>query len=485
MSLSLAVQSARSSLNAIGTQMSVTSRNVSSADDPSYSRKIASLVTEDGRVRVVISRATDTALYERMLSSTSELAGRKALLEGMKRLEETVGDTENGPSVAAQLGAFTTALDTYAARPDDGNLANAALAAAKNLVLTLNQASATVQAARVAADKEVAVSVSTINDLLGQFDKANRAVVTATASGADATDALDLRDRIVAQLSEQLGVHAVTRAGNDVALYADNGITLFDRGPRTVSFTPNLAYPSGAVGNAVTIDGVAVTGANSPMPLQAGRIVGEMALRDETAVTYEAQFDEIARSLVEAFAETDKGTPSTGPALAGLFTYPGGPSLPAGSKGLASSISVNPAADPEKGGSLWRLRDGGMNTGAGYAYNPDQAASFGDRLAELQKALDAQRSFPSSSALPATTTIQGAASASASWFEAARKAVSNQVDSESTFLSRVSTSLSNATGVNNDDETAMMLQLEKSYAASAKLITAANTMLQALLDAVR
>ena len=36
-----------------------------------------------------------------------------------------------------------------------------------------------------------------------------------------------------------------------------------------------------------------------------------------------------------------------------------------------------------------------------------------------------------------------------------------------------------------DDEVATMLQLEKSYAASAKLIATVNAMLQSLLDAVR
>ena len=40
-------------------------------------------------------------------------------------------------------------------------------------------------------------------------------------------------------------------------------------------------------------------------------------------------------------------------------------------------------------------------------------------------------------------------------------------------------------GVNGDDETALTLQLERSYTASAKLISVVNDLLKTLLDAVR
>jgi flagellar hook-associated protein 1 FlgK len=43
--------------------------------------------------------------------------------------------------------------------------------------------------------------------------------------------------------------------------------------------------------------------------------------------------------------------------------------------------------------------------------------------------------------------------------------------------------LSNATGVNLDAEMTNMLNLENSYASSAKLLTTVNSMFSALLDA--
>ncbi|SDA11403.1 flagellar hook-associated protein 1 FlgK [Methylobacterium sp. UNC378MF] len=484
MGLSVALNAARGSLQANAVQTDVVSRNIAGVDDSAYSRKIASLVTTEGPVRVVVNRASDTALFDKMIGSTSELAGREAILDGLKRLEETVGDTQADQSIAAKISALNVALGNAANLPNDNNLAKAAVVAAQDLARSLNHASDTVQSTRANADAEIDNSVKTINDLLAQFDTANKAVVLGTARGADISDALDTRDKILAQLSREVGISTIVRAGNDMAVYADNGSPLYERGARTVTFETTPDFGAGTSGHAVFIDGVSVTGKGSVMPLQAGRIVGQMTVRDEIGVTYQKQFDAIAGGLINALAETDQ-TASTGPALTGLLTYPGGPALPTATTGLASVIRINPAADLAQGGNPFTLRDGGMNTGAQYTYNTTHAAAFADRLRALRSALGTDRTFAADSELPLSASLQAAAESSASWLEATRKVASVQVDSESALLNRASTALSNATSVNRDDEVAAMLELEKSYAASAKLIATIHAMLQSLLDAVR
>ena len=64
-------------------------------------------------------------------------------------------------------------------------------------------------------------SVARINDLLTKFEKANQQVVSGTALGADVSDAMDTRDGLIAQLSEEIGITVVPRAGNDIALYTE------------------------------------------------------------------------------------------------------------------------------------------------------------------------------------------------------------------------------------------------------------------------
>ncbi|WP_112664671.1 flagellar hook-associated protein FlgK [Microvirga flavescens] len=488
MGLSLALNTARSSLLASSAQMSVVSRNTAGATDPAYSRKIASIVSGSGSARVVINRATDTALFYKMLETTSGAAGQQALLDGLDKLKQTVGDTALNTSPAARIGALNAALQQYAKEPDNLILGQAVVSKARSLVTTLNDATATIQNARAEADAGIADSVANINDLLSRLATVNQTVVKGTASGIDVSDALDTRDNILAKLSEEMGITVVTRENNDVAVYTDSGVTLFERTPRTVTFNATATYSASTVGAAVYIDGVQVTGQGAPMPLHEGRITGLATLRDDVATTYQSQLDEIARGLIEAFAESDQSAVPALPNVAGLFTYSGGPGLPAGPalQGLAGSLNVNALVDPAQGGTLELLRDGGIN-GAAYDYNPGAAgtnAAFSDRLYELADKLAADRAFNPALGLGATASLTGFAASSASWLEAGRKNTSSELGYRTTLLGHASEALSNATGVNMDDETALMLQLEKSYSASAKLISIIDEMLKTLLNAV-
>jgi flagellar hook-associated protein 1 FlgK len=58
-------------------------------------------------------------------------------------------------------------------------------------------------------------------------------------------------------------------------------------------------------------------------------------------------------------------------------------------------------------------------------------------------------------------------------------------DAQSAVLTDANSALSNATGVNLDEEAANLLRYQQAYQAAARIITAANQMFQALLDATR
>jgi flagellar hook-associated protein 1 len=59
------------------------------------------------------------------------------------------------------------------------------------------------------------------------------------------------------------------------------------------------------------------------------------------------------------------------------------------------------------------------------------------------------------------------------------------MENKGATLMRTEQALSNQTGVNIDQEMAMLLDLEHSYAASARMLQAVNDMLATLLNAVR
>ena len=71
-----------------------------------------------------------------------------------------------------------------------------------------------------------------------------------------------------------------------------------------------------------------------------------------------------------------------------------------------------------------------------------------------------------------------------SWIESQRQDVNAKVEYQNTLLDRSNSALSNVNGVNMDDEMSLMLQVERTYGASSKLISTIDAMVKTLLDAV-
>ena len=490
MTLTLALNAARSSLMAAGTQASAVSRNIAGATQDGYSRKNVLVTTIPGNGVYVagIQRATSAGLFYNVLKAASTSAKQDTIYNGLQRIAAaTIDDPELDQSPAAQIAKLKSALQQYATAPDNVTLAQAAVNAAKGVASSLNDATRTVQSVRADADADIATSVTTINQLLAQFETVNTAIVKGTITGADTTDHLDLRDSILSRLSQEVGVTVATRANNDMVIYTDSGVTLFETSARSVTFDQTYAFTAGIDGNAVYIDGVPVIGASAVMPIHGGKLGGLAALRDDASVSYQSQLDEIARGLIEIFAESDQ-TGAALPDVPGLFTYPGAPAIPASgliSAGLAGTITVASSVDQSVGGDPNLLRDGAISGNAAYNYNTGGEAGFFDRVQQLVDGLAQSRAFdPSALAKPNATLIDFAGS-SVSWLESQRKSASDESTYSQTLLERSAEALSNVNGVNMDDEMSFMLQVERTFSASSKLIATIDEMLRQLLAAVR
>jgi flagellar hook-associated protein 1 FlgK len=499
MSLSSALNIINSAFVANAGQSAVISSNISNASTANYAREIANLVTTaSGGVKIAsTTREANTALSDQVNSSTSQSAYEQALSDGLSTLAQTVSDsssasssagaTANGNSPSAMLANLQSALATYDASPTSASAGEAVVTAANDLTSSLNAGASAVQTVREQADSDMASSVSTINSLLSQFSSVNATIVSGLQSGADVASAQDTRDGILTQLSQQIGISTVANSDGSTSIYTDSGVTLFQDTPRTVSFTPSLTLTDGMSGNAVTVDGVPITGASSPMAVQSGALAGYANLRDNVATQYGAQLDQIAGGLISAFAESDQ-TGGTAPTMPGLFTFAGATGVPSTSAttGLASDIEVNANVDPAQGGDVDLLRDGGIAdpTNPAYTYNTTGAASYTGRIEQLMSALTTPQTFAGSTGLATSDSLSDYANASVSWLQGANQTASNQVDYQNSLVSSATTALSNATGVNLDTEMTNMLNIENSYTTTAKLLTTVNSMFTTLLNAV-
>ena len=484
--LSTALNIARSSLATVSNQTAIASRNIANVSNTDYARKTAVVISLSGGSTAIngYTRAADKLLFDKMLVASSNSAASAQVLDGLKRLSETVGDPQSGYSPAGLIAKFQSALRVYEQSPADQTLAQNAIQTAGNLVRSLNGATNIIQDVRKQADAGMSEAVDRINNLLQQFKVANDAIVRGAGSAADLTENLDTRDKTMKLLSEELGIRSITRANNDIALYTDSGVTLFESVPRLVTMNPTTTMAAGMNGNAVYVDGVDVSSPASSMSIRSGNLFGLAKLRDDIAVVYQSQMDEVARGLIEVFSESDQSALPSLPGATGLFSYSGSPAVPAAAMtiaGLAGDIRLSASVDPAQGGLPSRLRDGGIN-GTSYVYNTSGAAGFSDRLATLIDSLDANRGFDASTQLLGQNSVMSFGAASSGWLEAARQQASSASDLQSTMKLRSVDALQRVNGVNIDDEMTIMLELERSYQASAKIISTVDKMFESLLQ---
>ncbi|MFZ5672282.1 MAG: flagellar basal body rod C-terminal domain-containing protein, partial [Pseudomonadota bacterium] len=153
---------------------------------------------------------------------------------------------------------------------------------------------------------------------------------------------------------------------------------------------------------------------------------------------------------------------------------------------IPGSIKVNATVNPAAGGDPSLLRDGGISNPANpaYKYNDTGVAGFSDRLRELLDTLATPQAFDPAAGLGGNVTLAKYAGASAGWLEETRKTAASDSQYSATLLSRASSALSNVTGVNLDEEMTIMLELERSYQASAKIVATIDAMFDTLLAAV-
>lgn len=479
MSLSAAMKTAQSSFSNVGLQSAVAAKNIANASNTAYARRAAILSTAaSGATVVETQRAQNEALLKQNLLSISKSYAQDTLLAGLQRMKMMLGGEGYELSPSTYLAKLRDNLQTFADKPNEVSLAETVVADAIDVANSLNSTSLAVQKMRAEADADIATAVTELNRLLKEFQTYNDQVKQGTAAGTDVNDALDQRDKLLTQISEIVGISTLKRTNNDLALYTSDGTVLFETVPRTVSFTPTSTYTAAVTGNAVYIDGVAVQAGAGGNTSAQGSLAALLQIRDEIAPTFQNQLDEIAVGLVSMFSESVETPPASGTfvSMNGLFTWSGIPTV--NSPGLAAVIKVNPAVITSQGGDAMRLRDGINAT-----FNTDGNASFSELLNKYAAAFEEPRTFDPDAAIETTATILAFSTASVGWLEQLRSAATTAGDDKAALLGRTQEALLNVTAVSLDEELALLLDLEQSYKASAKLVAAVDEMIAALLAA--
>ena len=313
-----------------------------------------------------------------------------------------------------------------------------------------------------------------LNAALARVADLNGQIRTRAASG-DTAALRDQRQATIDGISGLVPVLQTDRQGGTVALYTASGIPLVDGRAVAFDFTPvGVMGPEMQVGGALS--GLRLNGRPVPLgdgvgALGEGRLAARFAVRDAVAVTAQARLDAVARDLGERFQAVGLD-PTTGPGTPGLFTDAGAAVDPANEVGLAGRLAVNPAVDPGAGGAARRLRDG---LGAAAPGAPGASA----QLQRWIDAADAARPTASGGFGGVARSLSGLAADLVTRQAADRHAVDAAL-AEAGAGHAALKSAELARGVDTDAQMQQLLRLEQAYAANARVIEAAQAMIDTL-----
>ena len=485
MSISGALSNALSGLTASSRAAEMVSNNVANALTEGYARREIVLGarslggTGQGVAVRGVQRQVDLVLLSDRRVAQASTGDRQTRAQFFGRLEAAIGVPGAEGSLTARIAALETTLIEAASRPQsEGRLSNVA-GAARALANQIGDAGTAVQAARADADHTIGAQVAQLNAAMARVAEMNVGIREHLSSGRDPSAMMDERQQLIDQIDAILPLREVQRDHGQIALFTTGGAVLVDGRAAQFGFTT-----AGVVEADMTVASVGLSGGLSGLTLNGlpiatdgpystisgGSLAAHFAVRDDLAPAAQAKLDAIARDLVERFGALD---PTLAPGAPGLFTDAGGAFLPANEVGLAQRLSLNPAADPLQGGALWRLRDGLGATSPGPTGNSAL-------LGALQTALTALRQPVSGDFLPGSRSFASLTADMLSIAGTARLSA----ETEASFSAARSEGLRVQElqgGVDTDREMQDLLQIEKAFAANAKVIQTVDEMLDLLL----
>ena len=333
MALLNSISSSLSGMKVAQAQLEIVSNNIANVDTEGYTRKTASqsaLVAAGNTMGVKLGntqRTVDEGLLKSFLSSNALTSSLSTQHDYLSRLDNLMGTTEAGNSVAANVSLLQSAFETFSTNVTSAAARYSLLSEAQNLTSKLNYLSTNIQTLRGDADMEINDAVSSINSLLNSIKELNTDIVKYTVLNRDGVANLqDQRDAALRELSTYLDITYYTRDSGEVVIQTTSGVMLLDNEVHELSHSALAQVGADNSYDSGNIQGIYVDGQDVTSKLSGGSIGGLVEIRDKTLPSLQSQLDELAYVLYTQINEVhNQGTayPNMPSEMTGAATFIG------------------------------------------------------------------------------------------------------------------------------------------------------------------
>ncbi len=435
-----------------GRQLATIQNNIANANTPGYVRQTQTLEALPmdlaaglpGGVAagpLVSSRSEYAEQSVRSQFSQLGLAEQKS--SDLSRISPLF-DLTSDSGVSGSIGKFFQSFSQLSVRPNDGVARQAVVDNAKQLTDAFNQTAAGLTNAGTQADNQIRDNVTTINQLAGKLRDYNanyrREFSSTSDAGLDANVHATLE-----QLSEVADVSITRAADGTVSVYL-GGQTPLVVGEHQFQLSADFSSPQTAV--------LSSTGADITSQVRYGKLAGALQEKNQLIPSYTADLDTLAKSMADQVnQQLAAGVDINGAAPAsGLLVYNS-------AVGAATSLRVGTITADQIAAALPQA-PGGNGNALNVADLLGAKTMAGGTFTQFLGQLGARIGRDVANAKSDTDTQKGL------------------VDQARSLRDEVS-------GVSLDEEAAHILQVQRSYQASGKVMTVLNEIMDTLMQSLK
>ena len=442
--------------------MNVTSQNVTNVNTPGYTRRTAVLSPVlppppgGGGVNIVgIHRFVNNYLEQRVFLGVSEKSYADVADSPLKQAEVMLASEDGvGSDPASALDNLFSSIKRLEAEPDDTALRREVLSSAKDLAVRINAAHDGIKGARDEADLHIRDMASKATELMQKIAALNKKIGSSTYEAAP--DLRDQRNQALKDLAEIIDITVKEDSLGKVTVLGSGGINLV-QGEVTGELR---AVSSSGLGGYAELQFVEHSGTIHPIThaVRGGALGSLLNLRDNVMVDLNDKLDQFAYDTATAFNNVHSaGFGLDGVSGRNLFVQPLTVS------GAAAAFSIDPSVDD----------------------NPDAVAAATDptqlpgdntnlhNLSALQDSLVANGG---------TKTLSQAYSDIVAKIGIEKRSNDNDMSFKADALQQLENMREEVSGVSVDEEMVNMMQFQRAYQASTKVLQTTNDMLDTLMN---
>lgn len=472
MSLGAALNTAVTGLQTLQAQTRLAAGNVSNAQNPNYTKKIATLTTPaaDGLPQAAlissITRVAAPEMQQDYFKANADFGRLQQQMLYTKELAETLDATNTTGDQPAMLGMLTRFEDAWKqleATPENNDLKNLVVQRGNELATEIRRLNGLQSELQNRAQENLRSEIDSINEATLKVAELNGKIASQSAAGAPIGDLEDLRDAEIATLSDKVGIRTIKNDRGELFVYTEGGVQLVGTVAQQFQYVAVAnppAYPQPGVylnsSGADVTDGF-LNGSTRASIDYLDATASALADTDPnvgTLAKFFNQLDSFAANLADVVNTAYGGV---------FFDFNGAIATPPDEAGriiVEVGVTTNPSTlDSTVAGAVQQAMRNSTRTNA-----------------QINRATD-----PNGLVI-ANVNIFGVANALLAHHARAAADNETQRDSAERLQNTLDQKYRNLTGVNIDDELAQLQVLQNNYAALANVMNTVTQMFDTLVN---